>query len=75
MKEAWKTEENLQLFFFQVLLIDIEVDKSPPEALECESRPLIDLSNTPEFNKIIPLKPAFSEQVKVSCIHVLWRKK
>uniref|UniRef100_A0A8B9VXQ4 G2 and S-phase expressed 1 n=1 Tax=Anas zonorhyncha TaxID=75864 RepID=A0A8B9VXQ4_9AVES len=49
----------------EVLLIDIEVDKSPPEALECESRPLIDLSNTPEFNKIIPLKPTFSGQVKL----------
>ncbi|XP_047924442.2 G2 and S phase-expressed protein 1 [Anser cygnoides] len=49
----------------EMLLVDIEVDKSLPEALECEGRPLIDLSNTPELNKIIPLKPTFSEQVKL----------
>ncbi|XP_035171351.1 G2 and S phase-expressed protein 1 [Oxyura jamaicensis] len=49
----------------EVLLVDIEVDKPLPEALECEGRPLIDLSNTPEFSKIIPLKPTFSGQVKL----------
>ncbi|XP_071589960.1 G2 and S phase-expressed protein 1 isoform X2 [Heliangelus exortis] len=49
----------------EALLVDIEVDKSLPHALECESRPLIDLSNTPEVNKITPLKPIFSGQVKL----------
>uniref|UniRef100_A0A8B9C9R6 G2 and S-phase expressed 1 n=1 Tax=Anser brachyrhynchus TaxID=132585 RepID=A0A8B9C9R6_9AVES len=49
----------------EMLLVDIEVDKSLPEALECEGRPLIDLSNTPELNKIIPLKPTLSGQVKL----------
>ncbi|NXW63350.1 GTSE1 protein, partial [Eurystomus gularis] len=49
----------------EALLVDIGVDKSLPHTLECESRPLIDLSNTPEVNKIVPLKPTFSEQVKL----------
>ncbi|GAB0175800.1 G2 and S phase-expressed protein 1 [Grus japonensis] len=49
----------------EALLVDIGVDKSLLHALECESRPLIDLSNTPEVNKIIPLKPTFSGQVKL----------
>ncbi|NXL90145.1 GTSE1 protein, partial [Alectura lathami] len=47
------------------LLVDIGVDKSLPQTLECDSRPLIDLSNTPEVNTIIPLKPTFSGQVKL----------
>ncbi|NXI72129.1 GTSE1 protein, partial [Anseranas semipalmata] len=49
----------------EVLLVDIGVDKSLLQTLECENKPLIDLSNTPEVNKIIPLKPTFSGQVKL----------
>lgn len=62
--------ENLQqsLFFVKILLVDIGADNSLPQTLECGSRPLIDLSNTPEVNKVIPLKPVFSEQIKVSYI-------
>ncbi|NXG70588.1 GTSE1 protein, partial [Baryphthengus martii] len=48
----------------EALLVDIGVEKSLPHTLECESRPLIDLSNTPEVNKIAPLKP-FSGQIKL----------
>ncbi|NXA51368.1 GTSE1 protein, partial [Nothocercus julius] len=48
-----------------LLLVDFGIDKSLPQALECESRPLIDLSNTPEVNKTITLKPAISGQVKL----------
>ncbi|NWH59987.1 GTSE1 protein, partial [Geococcyx californianus] len=47
------------------LLIDIGVDEFLPHTLECESRPLLDLSNTPEVNKFTPLKPVFSGQVKL----------
>ncbi|NXC13552.1 GTSE1 protein, partial [Corythaeola cristata] len=49
----------------EALLVDIGVDESLPHPLECESRPLIDLSNTPEVNKITSLKPMFSAQVKL----------
>ncbi|NXI93462.1 GTSE1 protein, partial [Psophia crepitans] len=49
----------------EALLVDIGVDKPLLYTLESESRPLIDLSNTPEVNKITPLKPAFSGQVKL----------
>ncbi|XP_068786955.1 G2 and S phase-expressed protein 1 [Struthio camelus] len=49
----------------EALLLDFGIDKSLPHALECESRPLIDLSNTPEVNKIVPLKPTLSGQVKL----------
>ncbi|XP_071659518.1 G2 and S phase-expressed protein 1 isoform X2 [Patagioenas fasciata] len=49
----------------EALLVDIGIEESFPHTLEYDSRPLIDLSNTPEVNKIIPLKPAFSEQVKL----------
>ncbi|KAF1593650.1 UNVERIFIED_CONTAM: G2 and S phase-expressed protein 1, partial [Eudyptes pachyrhynchus] len=49
----------------EALLVDIGVDKSLPHTLEYESRPLIDLSNTPEVNKITPLKPTFPGQVKL----------
>ncbi|KAM9633874.1 G2 and S phase-expressed protein 1 isoform 3-T8 [Morphnus guianensis] len=49
----------------EALLVDIGVDKCLPHVLECESRPLIDLSNTPEANKVTPLKPMFSGQVKL----------
>ncbi|NXA30763.1 GTSE1 protein, partial [Eudromia elegans] len=48
-----------------VLLLDFGIDKALPQTLECESRPLIDLSNTPEVNKTITLKPAISGQVKL----------
>ncbi|XP_065279017.1 G2 and S phase-expressed protein 1 [Emys orbicularis] len=47
----------------EVLLVDIGIDKTPIAALECESRPLIDLSNTPEVNKVIPLKPSVVGQL------------
>ncbi|NWH73742.1 GTSE1 protein, partial [Piaya cayana] len=49
----------------ETLLVDVAVEKSLPHTLECESRPLLDLSNTPEVNKITPLKPVFSGQVKL----------
>ncbi|XP_054255948.1 G2 and S phase-expressed protein 1 [Indicator indicator] len=49
----------------EVLLVDIGEDKPFPQTLECENRPLIDLSNTPELSKNSPLKPVFSEQVKL----------
>ncbi|XP_063998531.1 G2 and S phase-expressed protein 1 isoform X2 [Pogoniulus pusillus] len=49
----------------EVLLVDIGEDKPLPHNLECESKPLIDLSNTPELSKIAPLKPIFSEQLKL----------
>ncbi|KAG8577321.1 hypothetical protein GDO81_010140 [Engystomops pustulosus] len=47
----------------EVLLIDIELDKVDAKvrkhSSDPESQPLIDLSNTPEFNKrLVPLKPA-----------------
>ncbi|NXX47239.1 GTSE1 protein, partial [Tricholaema leucomelas] len=48
----------------EVLLVDVE-DKPLPHTLECESKPLIDLSNTPELSRIAPLKPIFSEQLKL----------
>ncbi|NXG46447.1 GTSE1 protein, partial [Psilopogon haemacephalus] len=44
---------------------NIGEEKSLPHTLECESRPLIDLSNTPELSKIAPLKPILSEQIKL----------
>ncbi|XP_021240320.1 G2 and S phase-expressed protein 1 isoform X2 [Numida meleagris] len=47
----------------EILLVDIGADNCLPQTLECGSRPLIDLSNTPEVNKIIPLKPTFSGQL------------
>uniref|UniRef100_A0A8C0GKG3 G2 and S-phase expressed 1 n=1 Tax=Chelonoidis abingdonii TaxID=106734 RepID=A0A8C0GKG3_CHEAB len=47
----------------EVLLVDIGIDKTSIAALECESRPLIDLSNTPEVNKVIPLKPSVVGQL------------
>ncbi|XP_072198253.1 G2 and S phase-expressed protein 1 isoform X2 [Excalfactoria chinensis] len=49
----------------EVLLVDIGAENSFSQPLECGSRPLIDLSNTPEVNKVIPLKPVFSEQIKL----------
>lgn len=65
--------ENLN-FFLKVLLLDIGVDKSLPHASECESRPLIDLSNTPEVSKINSPKPVLSGQLKVSFIQIIWCK-
>ncbi|KAM9170415.1 G2 and S phase-expressed protein 1 isoform 1-T3 [Pangshura tecta] len=47
----------------EVLLVDIGIDKTSFAALECESRPLIDLSNTPEMNKVTPLKPSVVGQL------------
>uniref|UniRef100_A0A8C8SKR9 G2 and S-phase expressed 1 n=1 Tax=Pelusios castaneus TaxID=367368 RepID=A0A8C8SKR9_9SAUR len=47
----------------EVLLVDIGIEETPSAALECESRPLIDLSNTPEVTKAIPLKPTVVGQL------------
>ncbi|XP_015707327.1 G2 and S phase-expressed protein 1 isoform X2 [Coturnix japonica] len=49
----------------EVLLVDIGAESCFSQPLECGSRPLIDLSNTPEVNKVVPLKPVFSEQIKL----------
>ncbi|NXW06114.1 GTSE1 protein, partial [Fregetta grallaria] len=65
LKEAEVQNELAEEKQTEALLVDIGVDKSLPHTLECESRPLIDLSNTPEVNKITPLKPTFSGQVKL----------
>lgn len=59
--------ENLN-FFLKALLVDIGADKSLPHTSECENRPLIDLSNTPEVSKITSPKPVLSGQIKVSFI-------
>ncbi|KAM9581135.1 G2 and S phase-expressed protein 1 [Guaruba guarouba] len=58
-------EAELQRGNSEAILVDFGVDTSLPHILECENRPLIDLSNTPEVNKITPLKPVFSGQVKL----------
>ncbi|NXT39643.1 GTSE1 protein, partial [Pelecanoides urinatrix] len=65
LKEAEVQNQLAEEKQTEALLVDIGVHKSLPETLECESRPLIDLSNTPEVNKITPLKPTFSGQVKL----------
>uniref|UniRef100_A0A8C3QIL7 G2 and S-phase expressed 1 n=1 Tax=Cyanoderma ruficeps TaxID=181631 RepID=A0A8C3QIL7_9PASS len=49
----------------EALLVDIGADKSLPHTSECESRPLIDLSNTPEVSKITSPKPVLSGQIKL----------
>ncbi|NWU23602.1 GTSE1 protein, partial [Dyaphorophyia castanea] len=49
----------------QALLLDTGLDKSLPHTSECESRPLIDLSNTPEVSKITSPKPVLSGQIKL----------
>ncbi|KAL9854564.1 G2 and S phase-expressed protein 1 isoform 2-T4 [Geothlypis trichas] len=49
----------------EALLLDIGADKSLPHASECECRPLIDLSNTPEVSKITSAKPVLSGQIKL----------
>uniref|UniRef100_A0A8D0LBA5 Uncharacterized protein n=1 Tax=Sphenodon punctatus TaxID=8508 RepID=A0A8D0LBA5_SPHPU len=51
----------------QVLLVDIGKDKTASATLECENKPLIDLCNTPEVNKSLPLKPiAFGQLIDFS---------
>ncbi|NXJ73502.1 GTSE1 protein, partial [Trogon melanurus] len=65
LKEAEVQNQVAEEKQAEALLVDFGIDKSLPHALECESRPLIDLSNTPEVNKIPPLKPVLSEQVKL----------
>ncbi|XP_056429658.1 G2 and S phase-expressed protein 1 [Hyla sarda] len=57
--EEWSVPEKQS----EVLLIDIEVDKTnkvrKPSSIDIDSQPLIDLSNTPEFTqRLIPLKSA-----------------
>ncbi|XP_068045849.1 G2 and S phase-expressed protein 1 [Anomalospiza imberbis] len=49
----------------EALLLDIGADKSLPHTPECESRPLIDLSNTPEVSKTTSAKPVLSGQIKL----------
>ncbi|NXA79412.1 GTSE1 protein, partial [Thryothorus ludovicianus] len=49
----------------EALLLDIGADRSLPHTSECESRPLIDLSNTPEVSKIASPKPVLSGQIKL----------
>ncbi|XP_010123325.1 PREDICTED: G2 and S phase-expressed protein 1, partial [Chlamydotis macqueenii] len=65
LKETEVQNEQAEEKQTEALLVDIGVNKFIPHTLECESRPLIDLSNTPEVNKITPLKPTFSGQVKL----------
>ncbi|NXT83796.1 GTSE1 protein, partial [Zapornia atra] len=65
LKEAEVQNQLAEEKQTEALLVDIGAEKSLPHALECESRPLIDLSNTPEVTKITPLKPAALEQVKL----------
>ncbi|NXJ90891.1 GTSE1 protein, partial [Corythaixoides concolor] len=65
LKEAEVQNQLAEEKQTEALLVDIGVDESLPHPLECESRPLIDLSNTPEVNKITFLKPTFSGQVKL----------
>ncbi|XP_059581870.1 G2 and S phase-expressed protein 1 isoform X2 [Alligator mississippiensis] len=47
----------------EVLLVDIGMAKTPSAISEWESRPLIDLSNTPDVNNAVPLKPTVLGQV------------
>ncbi|NWQ92804.1 GTSE1 protein, partial [Burhinus bistriatus] len=65
LKEAEVQNQLAEEKQTEALLVDIGIGKSVPHTLECESRPLIDLSNTPEVNKITPLKPTISGQVKL----------
>ncbi|KAM6420984.1 G2 and S phase-expressed protein 1 [Pluvialis apricaria] len=65
LKEAEVQNQLAEEKQTEALLVDIGIDKSLLHTLECESRPLIDLSNTPEVNKITPLKPTISGQVKL----------
>ncbi|NXI37016.1 GTSE1 protein, partial [Galbula dea] len=65
LKEAEVQNQLTEEKQTEALLVDIGVDKSLPHTLECECRPLIDLSNTPELHNVAPLKPTFSGQVKL----------
>ncbi|NXU58917.1 GTSE1 protein, partial [Turnix velox] len=65
LKEAEVSNQLSEEKQTEAILIDIGIDKSAPRALEYESRPLIDLANTPEVNKITPLKPAALGHVKL----------
>ncbi|NWW53761.1 GTSE1 protein, partial [Pedionomus torquatus] len=65
IKEAEEQNQLAEEKQTEAILVDIGIDQSLPCTLECDSRPLIDLSNTPEVNKITPLKPMVSEHVKL----------
>ncbi|XP_005148480.2 G2 and S phase-expressed protein 1 [Melopsittacus undulatus] len=65
LKEAEVQNQLAEEKKTEAILVDIGVDASLPHTLESENRPLIDLSNTPEVNKITPLKPMFPGQVKL----------
>ncbi|NWX83966.1 GTSE1 protein, partial [Nothoprocta ornata] len=65
LREAGVQNQLSEIQTNDILLVDFGIDKSLPQTLECESRPLIDLSNTPEVNKTVTLKPAISAQVKL----------
>ncbi|XP_042649145.1 G2 and S phase-expressed protein 1 isoform X2 [Tyto alba] len=65
LKEAEVPNQLAEEKQTEALLVDIGIERSLPNTLECESRPLIDLSNTPEVNQITLLKPVFSGQVKL----------
>ncbi|XP_061323455.1 G2 and S phase-expressed protein 1 [Pezoporus flaviventris] len=65
LKEAEVQNQLAEEKKAEAILVDIGVDTSLPHILECENRPLIDLSNTPEVSKITPLKPMFPGQVKL----------
>ncbi|KAM6382129.1 G2 and S phase-expressed protein 1 isoform 2-T2 [Alca torda] len=65
LKEAEVQNQMAEEKQTEAILVDIGIDQSLPCTLECESRPLIDLSNTPEVSKITPLKPTISGHVKL----------
>ncbi|XP_021380505.3 G2 and S phase-expressed protein 1 [Lonchura striata] len=65
LKEAEVQNELAEEKQPEALLIDIGADKSLPHASECESRPLIDLSNTPEVSKSTSAKPVLPGQIKL----------
>ncbi|NWR30638.1 GTSE1 protein, partial [Tachuris rubrigastra] len=65
LKEAEVQNQLAEEKQSEALLVDIGVDKSLSHTFECESRPLIDLSNTPEVSKITSPKPVFSGQIKL----------
>uniref|UniRef100_A0A8C5TM45 G2 and S-phase expressed 1 n=1 Tax=Malurus cyaneus samueli TaxID=2593467 RepID=A0A8C5TM45_9PASS len=65
LKEAEVQNELTEVQNELALLLVTGVDKSLPYSSECESRPLIDLSNTPEVSKIISPKPVLSGQIKL----------
>ncbi|RLW06306.1 hypothetical protein DV515_00004336, partial [Chloebia gouldiae] len=65
LKEAEVQNELAEEKQPEALLLDIGADKSFPHTSECESRPLIDLSNTPEVSKITSAKPVLPGQIKL----------